>query len=90
MNIDENNRLSQIFDSGTAGLLISLIKCSETSVPIRIGSFSLYFPGCMFGEDRSRYSLVETMGGGGSRARVNKMSHKHILRSQHFGSLYQL
>ena len=40
--------------NGTAGLLISLITCSETAVPTRIGSFSLYFPDCMFGEDRSR------------------------------------
>ena len=39
--------------NGTAGLLISLITCSEIAVPIRIGSISLYFPDCMFGEDRS-------------------------------------
>ena len=52
MNIDESNRLSQHFDNGTAGLLISLITCPEMAVPIRIGSISLYFPDCMFGEDR--------------------------------------
>ena len=43
--------------NGTAGLLISLITCSETAVPIRTGSISLYFPDCLFGEDRSRYTV---------------------------------
>ena len=32
--------------NGTAGMLIFLITCSETAVPIRIGSISLYFPDC--------------------------------------------
>ena len=40
--------------NGTAGLLISLMTVSETAVPIRIGSISLYFPDCLFGEDRRR------------------------------------
>ena len=40
--------------NGTVGLLISLITCSETAVPIRIGSVSLYFPDVLFGEDRRR------------------------------------
>ena len=53
-----NNRSSQHFDQWYwAGLLISLITCSETAVPIRIGSISLYFPDCMFGEDRSRLTV---------------------------------
>ena len=34
--------------NGTAGLTISLMTCSETALPIRIGSISL------FGEDRRR------------------------------------
>ena len=39
---------------GTAGLIISLLTCLETAVPIRIGSISLYFLDCLFGEDRRR------------------------------------
>ena len=54
MNIDEIIVRHSTLTNGTAGLLISLITCSETAVPIRIGSISLYFPDCMFGEDRNR------------------------------------
>ena len=57
MNIDEIIARHSTLINGTAGLLISLIMCSETSVPIRIGSISLYFPDCMFGEDRSRLTV---------------------------------
>ena len=57
MNIDEINFHHSTLTNGTAGLLISLITCSETAVPIRIGSISLYFPDCMFGEDRSRLTV---------------------------------
>ena len=53
MNIDKIIVRHSTLTNGTAGLLISLITCSETAVPIRIGSISLYFPDCMFGEDRS-------------------------------------
>ena len=38
--------------NGTAGFLISPMTCSETAVPIRIGSIPLYFPDRLFGEDR--------------------------------------
>ena len=38
--------------NGTAVLIISLMTCSETAVPIRIGSILWYFPDCLFGEDR--------------------------------------
>ena len=57
MNIDEIIVRHSTLTNGTAGLLISLITCSETAVPIRIGSISLYFPDCMFGEDRSRLTV---------------------------------
>ena len=59
MNIDKIIVRHSPLTNDTAGLLISLITCSETAVHIRIGSISLYFPDCMFGEDRSRqYSVV--------------------------------
>ena len=57
MNIDEIIVRHSTLTNGTAGLLISLITCSETAVPIRIGSISLYFPDRMFGEDRSRLTV---------------------------------
>ena len=38
MNIDEIIVRHSTLTNGTAGLLISLITCSETTVPIRIGS----------------------------------------------------
>ena len=57
MNIDEIIVRHSTLTNGTAGLLISLITCSETVVPIRIGSILLYFPDCMFGEDRSRLTV---------------------------------
>ena len=44
MNIDEIIVRHSTLTNGTAGLLISLITCLETAVPIRIGSISLYFP----------------------------------------------
>ena len=40
--------------SGTAGLIISLMTYSETAVPIKIGSISLYSQDCLFGEARTR------------------------------------
>ena len=69
MNIDEIIVRHSTLTNGTAGLLISLITCSETAVPIRIGSISLYFPDCMFGEDRSRLTVgcetnLKGVGGG--------------------------
>ena len=57
MNIDKIIVRHSALTNGTAGLLISLITCSETTVPIRIGSISLYFPVCMLGEDRSRLTV---------------------------------
>ena len=57
MNIDEIIIRHSTLTNGIAGLLISLITCSETAVPIRIGSISLYFPDCMFGEDRSQLTV---------------------------------
>ena len=54
MNIDKIIVRHSALTNGTAGLLISLITCSETALPIRLGSISLYFPDCMFGEDRNR------------------------------------
>ena len=47
MNIDEIIVRHSTLTNGTADLLISLITCSETAVPIRIGSISLYFPDCI-------------------------------------------
>ena len=62
MNIDKKIVRHSALTNGTAGLLISLITCQETAVPIRIWSISLYFPDCMFGEDRSRLAVwCETM-----------------------------
>ena len=40
--------------NSTAVLIISLMTCSETALPIKIWSISLYFPDCLFGEDRRR------------------------------------
>ena len=57
MNIDKIIVRHSALTNGTAGLLISLITCSETAVPIRIGSISLYLPDCMFGEDRSQFTV---------------------------------
>ena len=51
MNIDKIIVRHSALTNGTAGLLISVITCSETAVPIRIGSISLYIKDCMFGED---------------------------------------
>ena len=56
MNIDETIVRHCTLTNGTAGLVISLITCSETAVPIRT-SISLFFPDCMFGEDRSRLTV---------------------------------
>ena len=58
MNIDEIIICQSTFTNGTAGLLISLMTCSEMAVPIRIGSISLYFPDCLFGEIGGGKSLV--------------------------------
>ena len=57
MNIDKIIVRHSALTNGIVGLLISLITCSETAVPIRIGSISLYFPDCMFGEDRSQLTI---------------------------------
>ena len=57
MNIDKIIVRHSALTNGTAGLLISLITCLETAVPIRIWSISLYFPDCMFGKDRSRLAV---------------------------------
>ena len=63
MNIDEIIVRHSTLTNGTAGLFISLITCSETAVPIRIGSISLYFPDCMFGEDSQGRSQPWLSGG---------------------------
>ena len=52
INFDEIISRHSTLTNGTGGLIISLMACSETAVPIRIGSISLYFPDCLFGEDR--------------------------------------
>ena len=39
MNIDETIVRHSTLTNGTAGLVISLITCSETAVPIRMGQF---------------------------------------------------
>ena len=77
MNIDEIIVRHSTLTNGTAGLLISLITCSETAVPIRIGSISLYFPDCMFGEDRSRL----TVGCETKKERATKHVISHVMCS---------
>ena len=57
MNIDKIIVRHSALTNGKAGLLISLITCLETAVPIRIGSILLYFPDCVFGKDRSRLAV---------------------------------
>ena len=77
MNIDEIIVRHSTLTNGTAGLLISLITCSETAVPIRIGSISLYFPDCMFGEDRSRL----TVGCKTKKERATKHVISHVMEN---------
>ena len=80
MNIDDIIVRHNTLTNGTAGLLISLITCSETAVPIRIGSISLYFPDCMFGEDRSRL----TVGCETKKERATKHVISHVMCSMTF------
>ena len=58
MNIDENYVRHSTLTNGAAGLIIYLMTFSEKDVPIRIGSISLHFPDCLFGEVGGGNSLA--------------------------------